>query len=111
MLSYNKKEYKPDSTASLYKKRWSNALLSYYMGADEELEFSFVVPAGVDPKISFREYSFDLLENSKFTVSARPETMMPKPFVVNDAIIIERPININELAFATPQSDTLQVQE
>ncbi len=111
MLSYNKKEYKPDSTETLYKKRRTNALLSYYMGEGEELEFSFTIPAGVDPKISFREYSFDLLEHPKFTVSTRPKTMMPKPFVVNDAIIQERVINVDELAFATPQNDTLQLQE
>lgn len=110
-LAYNNKVYAPDSTETLYKKRYSNNLLSFYMGKGEELTFSFSVPAGTEPDISFREYSFDLLENPKFAVSARPKDMMPKPFVVNDAVIVERKIKLDELAFAKATSDTLQIED
>lgn len=108
-LTYNKKVLAPDSTKTLYKKRYTNNLLSFYMGKGQELEFSFSVPAGIEPEISYREYSFDLLENSKFTISARPAYMMPKPFVVNDAVIIERKINVSELAFAKKEIDSTQI--
>lgn len=108
-LAFNKKVFAPDSTETLYKKRFNNNLLSFYMGEGEVLEFSFSVPAGVVPEISLREYSFDLLENPAFTVAARPKHMMPKPFVVNDAVIVERRINVEELAFAKAETDSIQV--
>ncbi len=97
-ISFNGKTVAPDSTATLYRKRRSDALLSFYMGKGQDLSFSFTIPAGIDPVVRFREYSFDLLENEKFEVTERPDHMMPKPFIVNDAIILERAIQISELS-------------
>ncbi len=106
-LIYNQKESKPDSTETLYKKRRSNSLLSYYMAKGDSLVFTFAVPLGVTLDLSLREYSFDLLEDPSFNVSTRPNYTMPKPFVVNDAVIVEKKINVNELAFAKATKDTI----
>ena len=106
-LIYNKQESKPDSTETLYKKRRSNSLLSYYMSKGDSLVFTFAVPKGVTPDMSLREYSFDLLEHPSFDITSRPNYTMPKPFVVNDAIIIEKKINVDELAFAKVKNDTI----
>ena len=97
-ISFNGKTAAPDSTATLYRKRRSDALLSFYMGKGQDLSFNFTIPAGIDPVVRFREYSFDLLENEKFEITQRPNHMMPKPFIVNDAIILERAIQISELS-------------
>ena len=36
------------------------------------------------------EFSYDLMENEKFSISKRPKDMMPKPFVVTDAVAIKQ---------------------
>jgi hypothetical protein len=43
------------------------------------------------------ESSFDLLSNSQFTINQRPKNTMPKPFIVTDAIAIQKSISINSL--------------
>ena len=96
-LEYNGKVFKPDSTETLYKKRRSKGILSYYIGERDSLEFSYVVPDGTQPKFTLKEFSFDLLNNPSFRVSARPNTSMPKPFVPNDAVIVESIIDMSIL--------------
>ena len=44
--------------------------------------------------ISVNEISYDLLSHEKFTIKPRSEIMMPLPFVVNDAIICTRKIEL-----------------
>ncbi|MFC4633551.1 M28 family peptidase [Dokdonia ponticola] len=96
-LSYNGKVFKPDSTETLYKKRRSNGILSYYMTLGDSLEFTYAVPKNVSPTFTLKEFSYDLLDNPSFTVSARPNTTKPTPFVANDAVIVERTIDVSEL--------------
>ena len=91
-LSYNGKVIQPDSTATSFKKRRTRGLLSYYLSPGDSLVFDYAIPKGNLPEITLEEYSFDLLEHPKFTIPARPDYTMPKPFVPNDAIIIERVI-------------------
>lgn len=93
-LEYNGKVFEPDSTETLYKKRRSQGILSYYIGEGDSLEFSYVVPKGVQPKFTLKEFSYDLLNNPSFKVSPRPNTSMPKPFIPNDAVIVERTIDM-----------------
>lgn len=106
-LMYNGKELKPDSTKTSFKKRRSRGLLSYYVSDKDSLEFSYIVPDGVKARFTLKEYSFDLLEHPKFTIPSRPDYTMPKPFVPNDAIIIERTIDVDAFAKAQPIQDTL----
>ena len=40
------------------------------------------------------ESSFDLLTNTQFTVPERNKNMIPKPFVLNDAIVVKKTIVI-----------------
>ncbi|TVZ52720.1 M28 family peptidase [Dokdonia sp. Hel_I_53] len=106
-LIFNQKEYKPDSTETLFKKRRNNDLLGYYLGDGEELEFTFAVPAGINPELRLREYSFDLLENPVFRVSDRPDFTMPAPFVTTDAVIVDREINLDLLTLIEPKKDSV----
>jgi hypothetical protein len=110
-LSYNGKVFKPDSTETLYKKRGSKGMLSYYMALGDSLEFTYGVPKGVTPIFTIKEFSYDLLENPSFTVSARPDTTMPTPFVTNDAVIVERTIDVSaeRSRSAKAKNDTIVV--
>lgn len=108
-LEYNGKVYAPDSTETLYKKRGSRGILSYYMTLGDSLEFKYGVPKGVTPNFTIKEFSYDLLDNPSFTVSARPNTTKPNPFIANDAIIVERTIDMS--AFAKAKNDTIVVSQ
>jgi hypothetical protein len=95
-LEYNGKVFEPDSTENLYKKRRTKGMLSYYIAEGDSLEFSYVVPEGVQPKFTLKEFSYDLLKNPSITIPARPKTSMPKPFIPNDAVIVERIIDMSD---------------
>ncbi len=74
--------------------RWDSRILSYYMADQEPLELRFSVPVDQKTTITLHEASYDLLENEQFTVPARESDMIPKPFVLNDAIVVKKTIQI-----------------
>jgi hypothetical protein len=55
----------------------------------------FTVPKDQKTKLLLYEASNDLLENRLFTVPERSDHMIPKPFVLNDAVIITKEILID----------------
>jgi len=67
-------------------------LFTYYVSDQRPLELSFYVDANVKPQLELLESSFDLLENPLLKVKSRPSSYMPKPFLVNDAIIVRKKI-------------------
>jgi hypothetical protein len=70
----------------------SNKILSYYVTRNQPLVFSFEVSQGKIPQLELMESSFDLLENPLFKIPKRLKTQMPKPFVLNDAVVIVKKI-------------------
>ena len=63
-------------------------ILSYFMTPkDSILKIEFSVDKNTAPNINIIESSFDLLDNPLFTIKPRSNTMMPMPFVMNDAIV------------------------
>jgi len=75
-------------------------ILSYYISDDAEiLNLRFSIPKDQKPSITLKEISFDLLENPLFNVeplyhiTPRTKLMMPKPFVINDAIIVKKQLD------------------
>ncbi|MBJ7882094.1 M28 family peptidase [Gelidibacter salicanalis] len=73
--------------------RFKNRLFSYMVTDHKSVELNFTVPAAQKTSFQIFEVSFDLLENELFRVAKRPNTMIPKPFVLNDAIIIKKTIS------------------
>ena len=75
----------------------SKELVRYYLSDKDSLEVSYEVSK--DQKVSFTvmEYSYDLLDHPQFKINNRAENMMPKPFVVTDAIIVKKKITIDDL--------------
>jgi len=108
-MEYNGKIYAPDSTETLYKKRGSKGILSYYITQGDSLEFRYGVSKGVNPTFTLKEFSYDLLDNPSFTISARPKTTKPIPFVANDAVIVERTIDVS--AYMEVKNDTIVVDQ
>lgn len=69
-------------------------LLTYFPVDRELLQIDFTLPKGEHPKLILYGASNDLLINDRFSVPPRTSEMIPKPFVLNDAIIIKQMIPI-----------------
>ena len=78
----------------------NNRLLTFSVQELDSLEVSYTLPQGINPTFTLHEYSFDLMDNPWVEVSPRTNSMMPKPFVFNDALVIKQKI--------TPTSSVLE---
>ena len=79
----------------VFEKRENNRLFSFYVSGNDPLELFFSVPATQKTTLELYEATFDLLENNQFTIPKRESDMIPKPFVLNDAIVLKQTISIN----------------
>jgi hypothetical protein len=67
-------------------------ILSYYVVDNEPLEMEFSIPKNTVFDMSLLESSFDLMSNPLFSMTKRALWMMPTPFVLNDAVVIQQKI-------------------
>ncbi|WP_290842460.1 M28 family peptidase [Flavobacterium sp.] len=67
-------------------------LLSYYVVDNEPLTLQFSIPKGKALDMELLEASFDLMTNPLFIMKKRADWMMPKPFVLTDAICVKKKI-------------------
>lgn len=79
----------------VFTKRWNNRLLTYHASNKDTLRLEFAVKEEDLPQFTLYESSYDLLENEEFSVPPRERDMIPKPFVVNDAVIIKKTIKLD----------------
>ena len=80
--------------------------MRFHVAENDSLEVSYSIKKDADVSFTVVEYSFDLLTNSQFTINQRPKNTMPKPFIVTDAIAIQKSIAINSLQVKTQDSIT-----
>ena len=80
-----------DQKGSIYKRR-GKKLVSYYVVYNEPLELQFSIPINAVFEMDLMESSFDLVSNPKFRIAKRLPWMMPTPFVLNDAVVIQKKI-------------------
>lgn len=85
----------PKNAISVFANRKTNRLFSYYITDENYLEMEFIVPADQKTEITMYSSSNDLLDNPLFDVPKRPNTMIPKPFALNDAVIVKKTITID----------------
>ena len=78
--------------------RKGRKIISYYVADNEPLEIAFYVTKNSSLDLEVMESSFDLLTNNAFTIVKRAPWMMPKPFVLNDAVVILQKIKTNQTA-------------
>ena len=94
MVFYNLKANGATALAqkgSLYLRK-GKRLISYYVVDNNPLELQFSIPANATFDMDLMESSFDLLTNQKFRIAKRLPWMMPMPFVLNDAVVIQKKI-------------------
>ena len=86
-----------DSTESelFYQHRKNDKLLTYYAIDKDTLRLKFQVKKGQNFPLQIYESSNDLLTNRNFEIPKRTKAMMPKPFILNDAIITKQTLTIN----------------
>lgn len=80
----------------VFKKRWSRRLLTYYVKDRDTLRLKFSVEKGTAPDLIMYEASHDLLENELLKVAPREGDMIPRPFVLNDAVVVKKRILFSE---------------
>ncbi len=115
LFNFNQLEVNGETTADFkhkhgnlynaYTKRWSHNLLMHLASGHETLELKMTFHKDSLPKFVLYESSYDLLINKHFSMPARTITMMPKPFVVNDAVITKKSFAIER--YRTPKKDTI----
>ena len=88
--------YTKNNVYHVFQKRYSSRLLTYHVVNQEQLNLEFIGELPL-PDFKIFENRFDLLNNDKLKVPKRTPQMMPKPFVVNDAIIIKRKISFDNV--------------
>ena len=92
--------------------RKGRIFISYYVTDNEPLELQFSTKKGSVLDLELMESSFDLLENPMFSIPKRPASMMPKPFILNDAIILKQKIKPSPRAETIiPVLDTIPVSD
>ncbi|MEA1787575.1 M20/M25/M40 family metallo-hydrolase [Arenibacter sp. GZD96] len=72
--------------------RTSQKLITHYITDNEATELEVRIPKNEILELKLYEASNDLLSNPLFTIPPRPDNSIPMPFVVNDAILIEKTI-------------------
>ncbi|CAM3392503.1 M28 family peptidase [Zobellia roscoffensis] len=77
---------------SYLKERKTSKLLTHYITDNAYTELEISIPKDSVLELTFSEASNDLLTHPLFEVPKRPETSIPMPFVLNDAIITTKTI-------------------
>ncbi|HLP64163.1 M20/M25/M40 family metallo-hydrolase [Flavobacterium sp.] len=68
----------------------TNKILSYYVVDNLPLELEFSMNSDEKLDLSLVESSFDLMQNPAFSMAKRRDWMIPTPFVLTDAIIVNQ---------------------
>ncbi|WP_165352457.1 M28 family peptidase [Flavobacterium anhuiense] len=72
--------------------REGSKILCYYVVGNEPLEMEFYINKSAVFDMDLIESSFDLMSNPLLNVKPRENWMMPTPFVLNDAVMIQQKI-------------------
>jgi hypothetical protein len=84
----------------LFNTEKSKYVLTYYFTEDGEiLDIQMALPKGEEPVFEILETSYDLYDNQKIKglkpeITPRSESMMTMPFILNDAVVIKKRINL-----------------
>ena len=83
-----------DESKNVFTNRWSDRLLTYYVTGQDTLRFEFSLQKNVLPHLELYEASYDLIKNEKLKVPEREDWMIPRPFVLTDAIVTRQLIEL-----------------
>lgn len=88
--------YLGENAFHMFKRRWRERLLTYYASNQDTLRIEFSIEKGEIPEFVLYESAYDLIGNKDLKVKERPGSMIPRPFVLNDATILKKTIRIKE---------------
>ena len=76
-----------------------HVLTYYFTKEDTVLDIKMILPKDEKPVFEFWETSYDLYNNQsvkeiKEKITPRSDFMMPKPFILNDAVVIKKRITL-----------------
>jgi hypothetical protein len=91
-LKVNEKTIK-NSVLAYYKNK-RESLLTYYVVDNDTLRIEIELPKDNAAQLTLFEASNNLLSQQKFTIKPRSTDQMPKPFILNDAIITQQIIEL-----------------
>jgi hypothetical protein len=77
----------------IHTRRWQERILTYHASGRDTLRLKFRLKNTIKPEFILYESSYDLLENKALNVPSRPKRMIPRPFVLNDAVIFKKTIS------------------
>lgn len=86
--------YQNTNSEYVFSERLNNRLFSYFVTDNEPLDLIITVPESQETSLQFYECTYDLLTNAMFSVPDRKANMIPKPFVLNDAVVIKSSVTI-----------------
>ncbi|SFJ55094.1 M28 family peptidase [Olleya namhaensis] len=86
--------YRDKGDSLVFQNRKRNRLFSFYVEKGQMLDMQISVPKNQKTELQLFEASFDLLENDHFSIPPRSPNMIPKPFVLNDAVLVKKTITI-----------------
>jgi hypothetical protein len=87
--------YTSETQTKPFSNRRSNRLFTYYVVDNEPLDIEMVVSPDQKTKFVIYESSNDLLTHPLLSVPQRSSDMITKPFILNDAVIVKKTIDIN----------------
>ncbi len=98
-LNGEKLEKKENEEFLFNTKNKKHILTYYFTKNDTILDLKFVIPNNETPDLQIIESSYDLFKNNhiksiKANIQPRNEIMMPTPFVLNDAVVIKKKIEL-----------------
>lgn len=76
----------------IHTRRWQERVLTYHVSNNDTLRIAFSLKKDKVPEFTLYESSYKLLENEELNIAPRPKNMIPRPFVLNDAIIFKKTI-------------------
>jgi hypothetical protein len=102
-----------------YDRKRGKKILSYYVVDNAPLEMEFSIDKLVPFDMELLESSFDLMRNELFPMIKRQNWMMPTPFVLNDAVVIQKKIIpkpvvkqvVKKVVESTPVQDSITEQK
>ena len=77
------------SDLHVFTNRWNDRLLQYYPVSRDTLRLELSVEKGMHPTIQLYEAGYELFSNPQLKVPPREEDMIPRPFVLNDAVVLK----------------------
>ncbi|WP_276389277.1 M20/M25/M40 family metallo-hydrolase [Eudoraea chungangensis] len=75
-------------------KREGGKLLTHFIRDNDQTDLSLYLPLDVPLELTFMEASNDLLYHPLFSLPPRPKDEMPMPFVLNDAVVLFKTLQL-----------------